>query len=422
MLSRRRDASHADPSRTAVGVSIASSCQRVRAALIESAGGGFRARATIRAVGSASLPDSLAARLRRFVAGKSDVSVESLGQLRAELADMEVESIQKLSAESGTSPGKILVAGIDDPGLWSALDGIHFCVSLCDPARIAESCGVSVVDGFPNRDLAQGGCGGPLYALPQWILLKDPRENRLLVDLGRTTRMTLLPSDASTNASSRIMSFDVGPGTWLLDELIGKLTGGRHRFDPGGRFAVQGRRRETLLNHWLADSTFSRTSPRWHARGVRPERFLNDGVRMAVEADWSIQDLLCTATHLVAESIVRATQERLPDDVPIHRILIHGGGRHNGMLLAEITARLPGIALSPISELGIADEALSPACAALLALFHLDQVPGNLSGVTGTAVPRVLGRLTPGSPQNWQRLMHHLARVQPTVVPLRSAM
>jgi len=92
------------------------------------------------------------------------------------------------------------------------------------------------------------------------------------------------------------------------------------------------------------------------------------------------------------------------------------------MLLAEITARLPNVSFTPIGELGITDEALAPASAALLALFHLDQVPGNISSVTGAQIPRVLGRLTPGSPQNWQRLVNQMAGAQPTLRPLRSAL
>jgi anhydro-N-acetylmuramic acid kinase len=420
----RYDPSHADgPQRTAIGISVASSCQAVRAALVDVAGRGFPTRVVIRSTVCLPIADSLVARLRKLVGGtKAEVPVETFGQLQAELAEIEVEAIQKLSAEAALMPGKILVAGIDDPGLWCTAGPHPYYLPLSDPARVAETSGLSVVDGFPARDLAQGGQGGPIGALPQWILLKHPQENRLLVDLGRTTRMSLLPSDLCFSASSRILSFDVGPGTWLLDELTAKLTGGRHRFDPGGRFAVQGRRLDALVDHWLADYSVSRTSPRWHPRGIRPERFLNEAIQMAVDAKWSVQDILCSATHLIAELIARTARERLADDMTVDRILITGGGQHNGMLLREIAARLPGISFSRIAELGIAYEALSPACAALLALFHLDQVPGNVCSVTGAGVPRVLGRLTPGSPQGWQRLLYHMAGAESTLRPLRSAL
>ena len=409
--------------RLAAGVSVASSCQKMRAVLIESRRRGLESQVTILATTCMTMDESLVARLCKLASiTKNDISAETLGQVRAELAEIEVEALQRLAAEATVALNKILVVGVDDPGWWSTSGVAPSCISLCDAARVAEASGISVVDNFAARDLAQSGQGGPLRALPQWILLRHPTENRLLVDLGRTTRMTFLPGENCSMATSHILSFDVGPGTWLLDDLATRLTSGQHRFDPGGRFAVQGKRLDTLLEHWLSDHTFSRSSPRWHPRGVRPERFLNDAVTMAIESDWSVRDLLCTATHLIAESIARSIRDRLPNDLAIDRIVVTGGGQHNGMLLREIASRLPQVGLSLLNELNIKDDALSATCAALLALFHLDQIPGNIRSVTGAEVPRVLGRLTPGSPQSWQNLVHHMAGAEPSLRTLRSAL
>ena len=92
------------------------------------------------------------------------------------------------------------------------------------------------------------------------------------------------------------------------------------------------------------------------------------------------------------------------------------------MLLRELGRPLPGVPLVPVEESGTESEAIGPACLALLALFHLDQVPANRPEVTGAEVGRVLGRLTPGSPQNWQRLLSEMAEGRPVVRPLRSAL
>jgi hypothetical protein len=58
---------------------------------------------------------------------------------------------------------------------------------------------------------------------------------------------------------------------------------------------------------------------------------------------------------------------------------------------------------------------------ALLAMFHIDGVAANATTITGANAPRVLGRLTPGSPQNWQRLLQCCGVGVSTVRPLRSA-
>jgi len=269
--------------------------------------------------------------------------------------------------------------------------------------------------------LARGGRGGPITPLAEWVVLKSPTRTRVLLDLGRTVRMSWLPDESCSDPASQILAFEVGPGMRLLDLFTRRLTGDEHAFDPGGRFAVQGRRIPELLEHWLAVFYFWCPLSKWLPRGVRPERFLIDSLQMAVDSGWSVRDLLCTATHLVAEVIARQFRRRLPRDAAANQIVLAGGGQQNGFLLREIVSRLPELPICRIGELGLADEAFGPACIALLARFHLDQVPANQPGVTGTEIPRVLGRLTPGSPQSWQHLVASLSGNRPAVRPLRSA-
>jgi len=145
-------------------------------------------------------------------------------------------------------------------------------------------------------------------------------------------------------------------------------------------------------------------------------------MKMAVDRGWSVRDLLCTATHFVAEAVALAARRDLPQDAKIDEVLIAGGGQHNGMLLREIAVRLPGAPIVRLGELGVPSEALGPASVAVLALFHVDQVPANRPEVTGAEIARVLGQLTPGSPQNWQRLLAEMATCRPAARSLRSAL
>jgi anhydro-N-acetylmuramic acid kinase len=243
---------------------------------------------------------------------------------------------------------------------------------------------------------------------------------RVMVDLGRTVKLTYLPP-GDRLAAGRVLAFDVGPGTGLLDRLTSQLSEGQHEFDPGGRLAVQGRQIPELVEHWLADPYFRRPLPCWHPLGCRHEQELGQTVRMAVDSGWSVRDLLCTACHFVAETLARSVRDRLPKMPPVEHIVLLGGGQKNGMLLRSIAQRLPGPKLLVASQLGITEEALEPAAAALLAHLHVDQAPASTTVLTGTHSPRVLGRLTPGSPPHWNRLLHELAENRPAVLPLRSA-
>jgi len=416
-----------DPCRWAVGLLVSSGCTRLSATMVAARGQGLHLLPEVADGLIVQVPRETTLLWNQLVDSGRALSgadaIDALGELRGQLADLEASVVEAILEQAGVAPARVLVVGVQDPGIWtSSKAACVSCLGMCDPARLAEATGLNVIDDFPARDLSGGGQGGPLAALAEWVLLGHPQHGRLLVDLGQTTRLSYLGPARPECAEPRLWSFEVGPGMHLIDLLAQKLTNGEQPFDPGGRLAVQGQRLAPLLEHWLADPYFRRSIPRWHPRGVRPERFLLDGLQMAVEAGWSIRDLLCTATHFVAEAVSLAARRDLPQDAPVDQIVVTGGGQHNGMLLRELAILFPDTPLVRTTELGIESETLGPGCAAILTLLHLDQVPANPPEVTGSEVARVLGRLPPGSPQSWQRLLASLSGSRPTVRPLRAAM
>jgi 1,6-anhydro-N-acetylmuramate kinase len=91
------------------------------------------------------------------------------------------------------------------------------------------------------------------------------------------------------------------------------------------------------------------------------------------------------------------------------------------MLLRGLASRLTGCQLTRTIDEGLADAAIDPAAAALLALLHVDHTPANPMSLTGASSPRVLGRLTPGSPTRWHRLLSEMSAHRPAMMSLRSA-
>jgi len=59
--------------------------------------------------------------------------------------------------------------------------------------------------------------------------------------------------------------------------------------------------------------------------------------------------------------------------------------------------------------------------AAILGMFHIDQLPGNLPRLTGATSQRILGRLTPGRPSNWRQLIRAMAQYHPAPMKLKDA-
>jgi anhydro-N-acetylmuramic acid kinase len=409
-----------DGRRWFAGVLVSSLGVEVTAATVSVVGRGLDARAEVVESLAADIPKETAALLRSAL-DSGACAAASIASAQAQLAEIEATLVNGLLAKSGLTSSNVLTVAVHDPGFWAFSQGeLTGYLGWCDAARVAELTGLNVLDAFPARDLAQGGLGGPLCALPEWMLLRDRQRSRILLDLGRTTRMTYLPAENTDRAAAKVVSFEVGPGTALLDLLAQRLSGGQHRFDPGGRMAAQGRQLAPLIEQWLLDPCFHGPLPRWHPRGVRPERFLSDALRMAVDSGWSVRDLLCTATHFIAATVSQALRRNLPVDGPVDEIIVTGGGRHNGMLLREI-AQLAEIPLLRIEDTPLTCQSLGPAGVALLGMLYLDNVPANAMAITGVETPRILGRLTPGSPQNWQRLLQFYGAGTPLVRPLRCA-
>ena len=405
------------------GLHVTSGCRRIAAAALESRGSGPGTQCAVLAHRQIELPASVRDLHAQLQAGPEGAHPSEFGVLRAELAEHGASLVREVLADARWAITDVLALAVHDPGVWNVdKSTVRSCASLCDAARLAAMTGLSVVDAFPQRDLAEGGHGGPVLAIPQWSLLRDERHTRLLVDLGRSIRVAYLPPATGGDADlTDMVAFDSGPGMQLIDRLTSQFSEGKFEFDPGGRLAVQGRKIAPLIEHWLEDRYFKIPPPRWHPLGVECNEALEATVRMAVDSDWSIRDLLCTGTHFIAESILRAVESYMPQTPRIDEIVLTGGGQRNGLLLREISVRFPEVRLRRLSELDIADKALEAASVALLGQFYVDQTPATTRSISGTESPRILGRLTPGSPVSWQRLVREIAAHQPSMMSLRNA-
>ncbi len=131
---------------------------------------------------------------------RGDVARSSAASLAGhDLAACEAALVARLSAAAGKYVERILAVAVTDPGCWSVdFDGSRVYQPGGDAARLAELTGLNIVDGFPARDLAAGGNGEWLKALPCWFLFADRRERHavqhsLLVMTGSRLEWVFLP-------------------------------------------------------------------------------------------------------------------------------------------------------------------------------------------------------------------------------------
>jgi 1,6-anhydro-N-acetylmuramate kinase len=216
-----------------------------------------------------------------------------------------------------------------------------------------------------------------------------------------------------------VRACDVGPGTRLLGLVAAQVSGSGRRVAPG-HLAVQGCLRPDLLEAWSADPSIISATDVWHPHGISQKGLAAEIVKAVKSGAVGAADALCTITHLIVTAIVDRLTHVFPRTPTLAELVIIGPNHRDGLLLQQLGHRLPGVALLSEADVGTVPGGVEPAAVAMLAQLYLEQVPGNPTGVTGVQVPRVLGRLTPGSPQNWLRLVREMAKHQP-VVTLRTA-
>lgn len=340
--------------------------------------------------------------------------------MQATLAQTIAELIVQLLTQKKHASQRVHSVGLTDDGCWkSPFDGERQYQSIADPHLLAELTGLNVASNFPARDLSQGGLGGPLSALPLWVLLRDLQRHRLFLELGDTLHLTSVPRFLYGQSSGEVLSWQIGPGIALLNRLADHLTGGRSPNDSKGHLAVHGRCRPELLEQLM--QVKQRPPPCWSPEEASCDQLFQQIVAYQQQHSVSLNDILCTASHFLVQQITQAVYQFLPKEMHTAELLLAGVGQENGMILSELYQSLPGMRIRRLCDCGIPDVVIAPACAALLANFLMDQVPGNLPAVTDCQVSRVLGSITPGSPQNWHRWLRE-AGIIAGEMSLRSAM
>jgi anhydro-N-acetylmuramic acid kinase len=335
-----------------------------------------------------------------------------------ELASIEEEAIHELIGESKLTTTDILAVGVSDPGLRASTAHGIFYQGLCDAPLLSEHTGMNIVDSFPAQDIAVRGNGGPIFPLPTWIFLKSDTNPRILLDLGRTARLTWLPRAENAFSHQKIQQIEVIPCGSLLDTLVWQLTGGQTSIDTGGRFAVQGCQNPKLLS---ALRSALPQKEKWSSTGLKPDRYLKI-TDQAIKEGLSHRDILCTVSAFIAETVAgQVTTLTKATGYPVPEFLVQGSGQQHGLLMNSLVAHLQKRSFIPLSQLGIPVDTLDALCTAMLALLAVNNVPGNLPHVTGSETTRPLGRITPGAAANWHRLLSEMAGTTPAGRPLRTA-
>jgi anhydro-N-acetylmuramic acid kinase len=267
-----------------------------------------------------------------------------------------------------------------------------------EAAIVAARVGAPVVSDFRPADLGAGGKGAPLVPFLDYMLFRDARVGRIVLNIGGIANLTAIPAGATMND---VIAFDTGPGNMVIDAVTEKLF--RRAFDRDGRIAASGTPLENVISAILRREFFRKTPPKTAGREEFGREFVQEFLRSCARC--REQDTVATATALTAKSIALAVR-RLTGETGSPRkrqstysykeMILSGGGTKNSTLVAILTGELAALGL----RLRFSDEFRLPSAAkeavafAVLAHETWHRRPSNVKSATGAKRSAVLGKIS----------------------------
>ncbi|MDP6045805.1 MAG: anhydro-N-acetylmuramic acid kinase, partial [Phycisphaerae bacterium] len=334
----------------------------------------------------ATYPYSSAVRRRVLdVSHAVNVSLDELVRLDFLLGELFADAVIALADESRIKLSSIDLIGSHGQTVRHLPETARFCgrdirgtMQIAQASVIAQRTDVTTVSDFRPRDIAAGGSGAPLVPLTDWMLLGSKRQTRAVQNIGGIANVTLLSAGGGPDS---IIAFDTGPGNMIIDHLVAAITGGRKRFDRGGRIGAKGSADQKTLTRLMTNAYFRRRPPKTTGRELFGRDFADKLLNRARAGGLSDADVVATATDFTAASIADAYRRHLPASPD--EVILCGGGAKNPLLVTMLTGRLAGMKISTIDKFGIDSDAKEAISFAMLARLTVRGESGNAPSATG---------------------------------------
>jgi anhydro-N-acetylmuramic acid kinase len=267
-------------------------------------------------------------------------------------------------------------------------------LQIGEPSLIAERTGITTVSDFRPRDIAAGGMGAPLTPYVHYLLFRDKKENRAVLNIGGISNITVIPPE---NDIDKVIAFDTGPGNMIIDGVVSVLTKGRKKYDCGGRTALHGSADKKLLQFLMAHPYMKKSPPKSTGREEFGKSLIDDILKRAQKKKLHNEDLIRTVTAYTAESIIVNLKRFVLKKYPLSRVIVGGGGAKNITLLSLLREGLGGISIQTMDDFGYSSDGFEAMAFAVLAQETLSGAAGNLPHVTGAKKKVILGKIIPGT-------------------------
>ena len=258
-----------------------------------------------------------------------------------------------------------------------------YSLQMANAQRVALETGIVTVADWRMRDILLGGEGAPLVPLFHAAQFSASNETRAVLNLGGIANLTLLDT-----AGRIVAGFDCGPANCLMDAWTRQHQGRSH--DADGAWARTGRVLPNLLMWMLGDPYFAARPPKSTGLDRFNPTWLQQGLAK-LDAPMAPADVQRTLLELTVESVAAALAQQQITPAAPQRLLVCGGGAHNGFVMERLADRLAPVPVASTAALGWDPEWIEAAAFAWLAYRTLNGEPGNAPTVTGARRAGIMG-------------------------------
>src|SRR6266436_4180512 len=336
------------------------------------------------------------------VAEQHAVCSGGLSQLNFRLGELFADAALSACRHFRVPPSKIALIGSHGQTIFHQGSPVPYfgsptasTLQIGEASVIAARTGITTVGDFRPADITLGGQGAPLVPYADYLLYRHPKLGRVSLNLGGIANITVLPRAAQPQ---QVFAFDTGPANMLIDALVAHFTHGRLRFDENARLSSQGRSIPALLDELLRDPYLKLPPPKSTGREYYGNAYLKKLLALGRHHRAKPNDLIRAATIFTALSVVDALNRFVLPKTKIHQLIVSGGGAHNPLILAQLSAALPDIEVLPSGRLGVPEDAKEAFAFALLAYETFHQRPANLPSATGARGSAILGKISYAPP------------------------
>lgn len=319
-------------------------------------------------------------RIRQIFATRT-VDQQVLSGLHALIGQIHGKLVNEALHEWGVPPSDVdLIASHGQTvfhapqSLTGTADYPNSTLQLGDGDHLAVITGIITISDFRQKHIAAGGEGAPLAAYGDYLLFADPRETRVLLNIGGIANFTVLPSTEDDGAPC--FATDVGPGNTLLNQYMLKHFG--LEMDRDARVATTGVVNEQLLDTLLLHDFFTLPFPKTTGPELFNLHYLTQAQHASGTERLPTSDVMATLVAFSASAITSSIRRAVEACATPH-VYISGGGLYNPLLLGRITDGLAGIPVSSFEMLGLLPNAKE---AALFAVLANETVAGKASNAT----------------------------------------